>query len=97
MFVPPLIFGVLCGIAYGWMRRMLHHRELAAGTITVIFWITLYLFERSWANTLGESLGLFVYLGIPVIVLDRLLYRRKATNPSEVEHQFDFSEPMRRA
>jgi hypothetical protein len=97
MFMPPLLFGVLCGVAYGWMQRTMHHRELAAGTITVIFWITLYLFERSWANTLGESIGLFVYLGAPIVLMDRLLYRRRTVQVFDAEQQFRMpSEPLRR-
>jgi hypothetical protein len=97
MFIPPVLFGIFCGIAYGWMQRMIHHRELSAATITVIFWITLYLFERSWANTLGESFGLLVYLGAPIVLMDRLLYRRRTTQAIDPERQFDLSsEPFRR-
>jgi hypothetical protein len=97
MFLPPLLFGIFCGIAYGWMQRMIHHRELAAATITVIFWITLYLFERSWANSRGVSFGLFVYLGAPIVLIDRLLYRRRVVLLIDPDQQFNLSsEPLRR-
>jgi hypothetical protein len=39
----------------------------------VAFWLSLYLFERSWATMLGVSLGMMVYLGVPVVILDRFL------------------------
>jgi len=31
--------------------------------VTVVFWLTLYLFERSWAKTLGSTITMMVYLG----------------------------------
>ena len=47
--------------------------ELFVAFGTVAFWLTVYLFERSWATMLGVSLGFMVYLGIPVVLLDRFL------------------------
>ena len=36
----------------------------------------MYLFERSWATLLGVALGFMVYLGVPTLVFDRVLYYR---------------------
>ena len=51
------------GMAYHGLLRLIRHHELAIASVTVIFWLSLYLFERSWANMLGLSLTLIVYLG----------------------------------
>ena len=40
------------------------------------FWFGLYLFERSWVMTLGETVGLLVYVGVPLLLLDRFLLVR---------------------
>jgi hypothetical protein len=42
----------------------------------VTFWFALYLFERSWVVTLGEAVGLLVYVGTPIVLLDRFLLIR---------------------
>jgi hypothetical protein len=73
MFVPVFLFGVAVGLLYGLFRRLIWHRELFVAFATVTFWLTLYLFERSWATMLGVSLGFMVYLGGPVVLLDRFL------------------------
>jgi hypothetical protein len=46
--------------------------------VTVIFWLALYLFERSWIKTLGFSFTLMIYMGISVYVLDRYLMSRRS-------------------
>jgi hypothetical protein len=43
----------------------------------VTFWFALYLFERSWVMTLGETVGLLVYVGAPLVLLDRMLLDRR--------------------
>ena len=73
MFVPVFLFGAAVGLLYGLFRQLIWHRELFVAFATVTFWLTLYLFERSWATMLGVSLGFMVYLGAPVLVLDRFL------------------------
>ena len=73
MFVPVLLFGVLMGMAYhGWLR-IIRHRELAVGLTAVMFWMALYLFERSWVKTLGHTVTMMVYLGSATLVIDRVL------------------------
>jgi len=78
MFVPVLGFGLLMGVAYQALLRLIRHRELAVASVTVIFWLSLYLFERSWINMLGLSLTLIAYLGGVTLVADRLLLSRRA-------------------
>jgi hypothetical protein len=73
MFLPVFGFGVAIGYLYALFRKLIWHRELFVAFATVAFWLSLYLFERSWATMLGVSLGLMVYLGVPVVLLDRFL------------------------
>jgi ABC-type proline/glycine betaine transport system permease subunit len=73
MFLPPAIFGLLMGMAYAWFVRRIRYRELAVATVTVIFWLGLYLFERSTANMIGYAMSLIIYLGLPAVLLDKLL------------------------
>jgi hypothetical protein len=76
MFLPVFVFGLLMGLAYTYCRELIVHRDLFVAFVTVTFWLSLYLFERSWATTLGVAVGFFVYLGIPVLLLDRFLLMR---------------------
>jgi hypothetical protein len=78
MFLPVLGFGLALGVLYAWFRKSIWHHELFVGYGTVAFWLSLYLFERSWATMLGVTLGFMVYLGVPVILLDRFLLIRFA-------------------
>jgi hypothetical protein len=79
MFLPVLFFGLFMGILYRWLLYLIWHRELAIGLATVVGWLSLYLFERSWVKWLGSSITMVVFLGGVVFVLDRWLwsYRRK--------------------
>lgn len=78
MFVPVLAFGLLMGLASRCLVRVIRHRELAFGAVTVILWLSLYLFERSWINMLGLSLTLVAYLGGATLLVDRYLLRARA-------------------
>lgn len=73
MFGPVVIWGVLMGMAYNAWLRIIRHRELAVGLVAVMFWMALYLFERSWIKTLGLTVTMMVYLGGATIAVDRLL------------------------
>jgi hypothetical protein len=79
MFVPVLLFGVFMGGMYAWFLRTLLHRELAVTLVTVVFWMGLYLFERSWAKTLGLSITMMVYLGGLSFLIDRWLLLRQGS------------------
>jgi len=76
MFLPVLLFGVAIGCSYALFRRLIWHREIFVAFATVSFWLSLYLFERSWATMLGVWLGMMIYLGVPIVVLDRFLLIR---------------------
>jgi hypothetical protein len=77
MFLPVFIYGLVMGAAYRWLVRFIRHRDLALAAVTVIFWLSLYLFERSWLKTLGLSVALLLYLGGATVLLDRLLILRR--------------------
>ncbi len=82
MFVPSLVFGVAMGLLYRAVFHLLRHHELAVGFATVLFWLGLYLFERSWVKTLGATGTLLIYLGGFVWYLDWRLSARGGRRPS---------------
>jgi hypothetical protein len=75
MFVPVFLYGMLAGLAYQLLSRGIHHEELRSGLLAVIFWLSLYLFERSWVKTIGLFGTLLVYLGGPALLFDYYLSR----------------------
>jgi hypothetical protein len=78
MFVPAIVYGLLLGVTFQLWLSIIHHRELAVAVTTVVFWLALYLFERSWAKTLGGTITLMVYLGGFVYLIDQWLVMRRA-------------------
>ena len=87
MFLPPLIYGLLMGAAYQTWLTVIRHRELAVSLVTVIFWLSLYLFERSWIKTMGLAVTLMVYLGGLSYLIDRyLLTRREQVERTEAHN-----------
>ena len=91
MFIPPIIYGFLIGVLFQVWLSVIHHRELAIAMTTVVFWLALYLFERSWAKTLGGTLTLMVYLGGFVYLIDQWLLMRRAQQLTTglVDHVID--------
>ena len=85
MFVPSILFGIVMGLAYRAVFRVIHHRELAVGLACVVFWLALYLFERSWLKTLGLSGTLFIFVGGLVFVMDRMLLAYEAKMRARVQ------------
>jgi hypothetical protein len=75
MFMPVFLYGLVAGLAYQTLSTRLHHEELRSGLLAVIFWLALYLFERSWVKTIGLLGTLLVYLGGPALLLDYYLNR----------------------
>ena len=73
MWVPVLLYGLLMGMAYAVLPRLIKSRELGVAAVTVIFWLSLHLFERSWVRTLGGTVTLLVYLGGATLLADRAL------------------------
>jgi hypothetical protein len=73
MFVPVFLFAVFMGMAYRVLLRVLVHREIAVAVVTVIFWMSLYAANKSWAKLIGLSLTMMVYLGGFTFIIDRYL------------------------
>lgn len=80
MFLPVLGWGLVMGVVYGLFFRLIVHRELAIAVGTVIFWLSLYIFERSWVKTLGQSATMIVYLTLVTVVVDRFLLSQKTSS-----------------
>lgn len=95
MFVPVLLFGVFMGAMYEWFLRTLQHRELAVALVTVVFWLSLYLFERSFARTVGLTLTMMVYLGGLSFLVDRWLLMRDAHDEQSYSHLPVYEEASR--
>jgi hypothetical protein len=73
MFVPVFLYAVFMGMAYRFVLRVLVHREIAVAVATVIFWMSLYAANKSWAKLLGLSMTMLVYLGGVTFLIDRYL------------------------
>ncbi|MGE0039642.1 MAG: hypothetical protein AB7H88_21735 [Vicinamibacterales bacterium] len=76
MFGPVLLWGIFLGAAYQTLLVVIRHRELAVPLVTVIFWLSLFLFERSWIKWMGLTGTLLIYLGGVTWLLDRWLMQR---------------------
>jgi len=94
MFVPPLIYGLLMGAAYQTWLTVIRHRELAVSLVTVIFWLSLYLFERSWIKTMGLAVTLMVYLGGLSYLIDRYLLTRHEQAERTAAHNTWLETPL---
>jgi hypothetical protein len=88
MFLPTLVFALAMGLVYRAVAARIRHLDLMAGYTTVTFWFAMYLFERSWVVMLGEAVGLIVYVGVPLLLLDRLLLVRHERQQAEGELLF---------
>jgi len=73
MFIPVFLFAVLMGAAYRFLLRILIHREISVAVVTVIFWMSLYAANKSWAKLLGLAVTMIVYLGGFTFLIDRYL------------------------
>jgi hypothetical protein len=82
MFLPVFIWGTFMGVCYAGMFKYFRHRDIAVSVTTVICWLTLYLFERSWTKTIGLGGTLMIYVGTLSFVLDRLWFEKFATPTS---------------
>jgi hypothetical protein len=94
MFLPVFAFGVFVGFCYVLFRQLIWHRELFVAFGTVAFWLSVYLFERNWATSLGVTVGFMIYLGIPVVLLDRFLMVRVALDQPREDHGLLFDKPL---
>jgi hypothetical protein len=93
MFIPVIIFGFLVGVTFQMWMSIIQHRDLAVALTTVMYWLSLYLFERSWAKMLGLTITLMVYLGGLVYLVDQWLLMRRAQMVSSglMDHVIDTS------
>jgi hypothetical protein len=91
LFLPVFAFGVFVGGCYALFRSLIWHRELFVSFATVSFWISLYLFERSWATMLGVTVAFMVYLGGPIVLLDRFLLVQYTASQAKDEPPLLFS------
>jgi len=73
MFIPVFLFAVFMGAAYRFLLRILIHREISVAVVTVIFWMSLYAANKSWAKLLGLAMTMLVYLGGFTFLIDRYL------------------------
>jgi hypothetical protein len=94
MFAPVFVFGIVVGFCYALFRQLIWHRELFVAFGTVAFWLSVYLFERSWAMTLGVTVSFMVYLGIPLVLLDRFLMVRVSHDHEASLHTPMFERPI---
>jgi hypothetical protein len=85
MFAPIFVFGLVMGVAYQWFFTTIRHRDLALGLVAVLFWLGLYLFERSWVKTLGLTLTMMVYLGGLTFLIDRWLLMREQHHVEQLD------------
>jgi hypothetical protein len=76
MFVPMFVWSVFLGAVIATILRFFRHRDIAVSVSTVIGWLALYLFERSWAKTIGLSGTLMIYAGGLSYVLDMLWFEK---------------------
>ena len=94
MFAPVFGFGVFIGAMYALFRSLIWHRELFVAFGTVAFWLSVYLFERSWATMLGTTMGFMIYLGPPVVLLDRFLLDRVSARKNREDNPLLFDAPI---
>ena len=73
MFLPVFTYGVIVGLIYKRAQSLIKLRELSIGFSTATFWTALFLFERSWAMTLGFFGNLVIFFGALTIFVDRYL------------------------
>jgi predicted membrane channel-forming protein YqfA (hemolysin III family) len=79
MFVPVFVWSVFLGAVISGILRVFRHRDIAVSVSTVIAWLSLYLFERSWAKTIGMSGTLMIYAGGLSYLLDTLWFEKFRT------------------
>jgi hypothetical protein len=79
MFLPIVLYGCIIGYGYAWILRTIRNRDLAIAIVTVIFWLMLYLFERSLAKTFGLAGTLMFYIGGGGVLIDRYLGSRRSS------------------
>jgi hypothetical protein len=54
------------------VNRWIWHEELAVAVSAVVFWMSLFLFERSWDRTIGLTLTYMIVMTGSCLVMERL-------------------------
>ena len=80
MFLPVLLWAVFLGVAYQACLALIRHEEIAVPLVTVIFWLSVYLFERSFVKWMGLTGTLLIYVGGAALLLDRWLLQQPAVS-----------------
>jgi hypothetical protein len=86
MFIPMVIWGLFIGASYRVLQLLVRHREVAVPVLTVIFWLCVYLFERSWAKTMGLTGTMLIYVGGVAFLIDRVLIHTSTRRASNVPY-----------
>jgi hypothetical protein len=76
MFIPVFLWALFLGLAYQGCLSVIRHTEVAVPLVTVIFWLSVYLFERSFVKWMGLTGTLLVYVGGMAFLLDRWLLQQ---------------------
>ena len=88
MFLPMFLYALAMGMAFQFLAGHISHAELRAGLLAVIFWLSLYLFERSWVKILGLAGTLLIYLGGPALLCDYYLSRWERRRPQIADPEY---------
>jgi hypothetical protein len=83
MFVPVVVWALFLGGAYAACLSAIRHTEIAIPLVTVIFWLSVYLFERSFVKWMGLTGTLLIYTGGLAFTLDRWLLHQYAARGRE--------------
>ncbi len=76
MFIPVFLWALFLGAAYQGCLAIIRHTEIAVPLVTVIFWLSVYLFERSFVKWMGLTGTLLIYVGGMAFLLDRWLLQQ---------------------
>lgn len=80
MFLPVLLWGIFLGWAYQTLLHLIRHRDLAIPLVTVTFWLSVFLFERSWVKWMGSTGTMIIYLGGLTYLADWWFRQRTAAS-----------------
>jgi hypothetical protein len=78
MFVPIFVLGLLLGLAYRGMVRMIRNADMAAAVAVAVMWSSLQAYAPSWTMLLGRTTTLLLVLTAVATIVDRFTSRRPA-------------------
>jgi hypothetical protein len=87
MFIPVFIYGTFMGMVFALFMRWIRLPDFGVPLLTVVFWLSLYLFEESWAKMLGDNVTVFLYLGGVVYILERMARSGRLGQLTSVTHE----------